>query len=238
MPPKTKKRTRLRPAPFITIFLLINLAAGLYASRLTVIRKVRVEGAAEWDRPRLETILEGLRGVPCAQINRFRVESDTLSDSAYRSARLDRNLFGSAVLTVVYRTPVARFNNHLQLAISDEGVIFRSQHLPSDLPTLQLGDGQPATLLTLANDFPSSSIAYLAVHAQAILKPTPFRIEYGTGRGLCLNIGTGQVILGSSANLEAKLGKLQEELRSDPDYLSKIKALNLVEPKNPMTVPK
>jgi hypothetical protein len=235
---KSRRRSRLRPAPFFVLFLLANLAVGLTVSRITAIRSVRVDGATAWDEPRLEGILSELRGVPCAKVNRFHIESRVLENPEVKSASFDRSIFGSALLTVRYRTPAARFFNHDGLALSDEGVIYRSVHLPPNLPAVLLGSGQPGLLFTLANNWPSGSIAYVAVQVRRFVPAETVRIDYGTGSSLCLNIGTGKAIFGSCEGLDAKLKKLHDKLQTDPDYLSKIDSLNLVDPDNPMVVPK
>lgn len=236
--PRKRTRTRLRPAPFLAILLIANLTAGLCLSKLTVIRKVRVDGAASWDEARIAEVLGHLKGKPCALINRYEIESLVMRDPQVRTARLDRNLFGSAVLTIGYRNPVARFYNHMNMALSSEGVIYRAEHLPDNLPTVQLSDGQPKTILTLAQDWPCVPIAILAIKIREVDQKDPIRIDYGSGNSLCLNIGAGKVELGSCDNLDAKLQALRATLKDDPDYLSRIKSLNLVVPSNPMTVPK
>jgi cell division septal protein FtsQ len=241
--PSKRRVTRLKPTPFVVILLIVNLVAGLIASRVTVIRRVQVSGAQDWDKPRLESIMEQLKGKPCALINRYAVESMVQSDSAIKSARFDRSLFGSAVLTVTYQIPVARFYNHLSIGLSDDGVVFKSAHLPEDIPLLEVSGGPSKTYVTIANDFPTLAVAHLAEQVkqlfpkQIIPGQTP-RIEYGTGSSLCLNIGTSQVILGSCDGLDGKLAKLQEKLTAEPDFLARVKSYNLLDPQNPMTVPR
>lgn len=235
---RTTKRTTLRPAPFLVLLLIINVAVGLCASPLTAVRKVRVDGAKDEDRPRIEAILRRLKGEPCGLINKHRIESLVMDDSKLRSARLDRNLFGSAVLTLGYRNPVARFQNHTGMALSSEGVVYRADQLPEDLPTLSLTEDEPKPFLTVSADWPCASIALLAARVREFVPSESILIEYGTGSTLCLNIGTGKAILGSCDSLDLKLAKLRKLLADDPDYLSKIKSVNLVNPETPMIVPK
>ncbi len=221
------------------VLLVANVSAGLVVSPLTVIRKVQVEGSEPWDQARLASIVsKQLTGVPCALINRYHVESQVMENPAIKSAELDRNIFGSAVLSLTYHRPVARFYNHLNMALGDDGVVFRSGRVPEGLPTLQLFEGQMKTDATLATDFPSLAISQLAIQVSQIFPGQSVRIEYGTGSSLCLNIGTSQVILGSCDGLDAKLAKLKEKLAADRNFLSQVKSFNLLEPKNPMTIPK
>jgi hypothetical protein len=235
---RKRKRTTIRPAPVIVILLIVNIAVGLTLSRLTVIRHIEIVGARDWERPRLESIAQSIKGRPCAQINPYVVESLVLQDTAIKGAQLDRNLFGDAVLTLEHEVPVARFYNHLTMGIGEDGVVYESDHFPADLPTIELGENEPRANLTLANDFPSATLAHLAQRVRQILPRNQVRIEYGTGSSLCLNIGTDQIFLGSCEDIDLKLDMLQQKLSSEPDFLSKIKSFNLLYPKMPMTVPK
>jgi hypothetical protein len=233
-----RKRTSLRPRPFIVIFFIVSTVAGLVASPLTALRKIQVVGEVDWDRARVDGILATLKGKPCALINRYSVESSVLGNSAVRSAQFDRNLFGSGVLTLTYRVPVARFYNHLTTALSEDGTIFQSAHLPDGIPLLDVSGGLTKTYLTIANDLPTLAVAHLAQRIPGLFPQREVRIQYGTGSSLCLNIGTSQVILGSCDELDGKLAKLQTKLASEPDFLARVKTYNLLDPQNPMTVPR
>ena len=132
------KRVRLNPRPFIVLGLGVNLAAGVALSPVTAVRRVRVEGAPEADRERLTLLLQSLKGVPCARVDARTVESKALENSELRGASLARTPFGSAVLRVARRVPVARLFGDLDTGLSADGVLYRASQLPKDLPTVNL----------------------------------------------------------------------------------------------------
>ena len=236
--PQKRKRVSLRPLPVIILLLVVNLVAGLLYSQLTVMRRIRVDGAPYWDQQRLTGVVGQLKGVPCAQIDAARVEAQALQNPEVRSAHLSRNLFGSAVLTVGYRRPVARFYNKRDVALTIDGVVYPSSHLPDNLPTVEVADGASTPLLTIAGDWPAAKVARVVLKAEEIDSSKQINVRFGPGSEVCLNMGTGQVILGSCDDIDTKMRVLKERLPADPEYLSRVQALNLTVPSHPSEVPK
>jgi cell division protein FtsQ len=232
------RRLKLRWGPILWVLLILNIAAGLCFSPLTAIRWVRVDGAPSWEEPRLTAIVLKLEGVPCAQVKRTEIESAVLSLPEVRSARLDRNLFGSADLRVGYRQAVARIDGSSGIGLSLEGVMFPSDHLSPDLPTVRLDPEQMHPGLGIAANWPIVAVARLAVKAREIADRKPLVIELGKGSVLCLNMGAGQVNFGSCDDMDAKLTVLKRLLSQDPNYLSRVKTLDLALASAPTAVPK
>ena len=215
-----------------------NLTAALLFSPLTALRKVRVDGAPDWDRDRLQGITEQLKGIPCAQINARRVESDAMQDPQVRSAHFSRNLFGSAVLQVGYRQAVAVLDGEPDVALSIEGVPFHSGHLPPNLPVVKIDGQKPVGIRLIAESWPVLAIAGLAVKATSMFRGQSLEIELGKGNILCLNIGAEQVVFGSCDNVESKLMALQKLLTRYPALLTKVQSVNLSFPSSPSVVAK
>lgn len=236
---RKRKRGRLRPKPFLVIGLVGNITAGLLWSPLTSVTKVRVEGAQEADKARLEKIVQGMHDIPCAQIHPRLVESAALELPAMRSATLNRNLFGSAVLSVGYRRPVARVQAAARLGLSIDGVVFPSlEPLSPSLPVVVLPAGRPGVLTTVASTWESAKIANLAVRLQETYPQSLLRIGVVDSGFVWLNMGSGRVALGDCDQLDAKLEILKNYLNRDPSFLSKIEVLNLTSPKSPSATPR
>lgn len=233
-----RRRIRFRWGPILWVLLVANIVAGLCFSPLTAIRRVRVDGAPDWDAPRLIAIMNGLEGVPCAQVQRSKVESEVLSLPEVRSAHLSRNLFGSAVLQLGYRQAVARLRDHPNVGVSLEGVLYRSEHLAPDLPSIKLDAARDRGTVGIAESWPVVAVARLAVESRELANGQPTWIELGKGSVLCLNMGTGQVNFGSCDDMDAKLAALKRLLSKDPTYLSKVQALNLAVASAPSAIPK
>ncbi|HEY0867424.1 MAG TPA: hypothetical protein VGE01_08600 [Fimbriimonas sp.] len=233
-----RKRTRVRLGPFLWLLLVVNTAAGLLFSPITSIARVWVDGAKPFDQPRLSRILGGLQGVPCALVKPREVESAVMSLPEVRSAELTRNIFGSARLTVRYRRPVARVRNTDNLALTIDGVLYPANELPEELPILELPRGEPHVYATIAAPWRSVAIADLAVRARESWPKEPLLIQVDDRGSVCLNIGTGRVVLGSPTDLGKKLGILQERLEKNPAELSNVAEINLTAPENPSIIRK
>ena len=232
------KRVRLRPGPFIVLGLMASLVAGALYSPLTAVRKVRVEGAPEADRARLETLLQKLRGVPCAQVNARFLESEALQNPELRSASLSRTPFGSAVLTVRQRVAVARLDKHQGTGLTEDGVLYPSSTSLEGLPTVILPPDYRFIGLTLGNGWRVTDVAHLAVLVRVIESERPVEIDLDKGGRVCLNIDTGRVDLGACEGLDAKVARLLSILRERPDLFQTVQKLILVNIDNPAYVPR
>jgi len=222
-----------KPATILWVLLVVNVVLGLLYSRITAIRKVRVEGAYSWDQPRLEKIAQGLKGIPCAQINPNRVGSDVMADPDVYGVDLDRNLFGSAVIRLSYRNPVAMLADEKGVAITIDGLEYPSEHLDPALPKIKLQATDVKPDMTLAGPLNLAAIAKLVAKSEEIAGGLPISVEVGDGREVCLNIGTGRVKLGSSDGLDAKMSLLKDQLKKDPNMFSRVEEINLTVPSVP-----
>jgi cell division septal protein FtsQ len=235
---RKRKKLRLRWEPIWWILIVANVVAGLTFSPITQIRHVRVDGSADFDQDRLTRVVALMQGVPCSQIRPRRIESAALELPEARSAELNRNLFGSAVLKVRYRRPVARLFDDASTAVAIDGVMYTANSLPQDLPTVQLPETGGSPALTLAGPWQAARIADLAVRAKSLRPQDSINISIGDSGSVWLNMGAGRVGLGSLEDLDTKLRVLKEILDKDPDMLSKVQALNLTAPSHPAVVPK
>jgi cell division septal protein FtsQ len=234
------ERQRIRNRRFVAILwvlLIGNLAAALLYSPLTAIRRVRVVGAPYWDEARLGSILASVQGVPCAQVKAASIESAALAIPDVKSAEFDRNLFGSAVLTLTYRRPAASVAGRPGVALFRDGSVFRSEASLDGLPAVRFDGTELDPNLTLARNWPAEEIARLAKRVKELPRAQEASIELGKDGSVCLNIGAGQVVLGSCDDMDAKLATLQRILDKDPGILARVKSLNLVVASAPSVVP-
>ena len=231
------KRTRLRPRPFILLGLAVNLVVGVAYSPVTAIRRVRVEGAPKADEVRLTKLVQKLRGVPCIRIDPRFVESEALQNPELRSATLSRTPFGSAVLRVGKRTPVARVFAAPSVGLTAQGVLYAATELPETLPAVKLPNDYPVVSLTLGNGWRTVDVARLAGLVQGLPSGETARIDLENGGRVCLNIGGGRVILGSCHELDKKVALLGKFLRDRPTLFVNFASVNLVDADAPTFTP-
>jgi cell division septal protein FtsQ len=222
----------------LVLLLILVVALGIGLSPSTSIKNVRIEGAQASDQERLASIVKKLQDVPNIRIDPRGVESEALMRADVQSAQLTRGLFGSALLKVTYRRPVARLLGHPNVMLSDEGVLYKTDLVPEGLPQVQLPDNGPPTLATLAANWQPQKMAKLAQDALKLGISDVIRIQMDAGDVVCLNMSSGRVILGTLEDLDKKLAVLRERIASNPQELSQIKELNITAPENPSIVPK
>lgn len=225
---RRSKRTRLRARPIIIVALVVNVAVGIFYSPVTAVRRVRVEGAPAADATRLTKLLQSLKGIPCARVNAKSVESEALRNPELRTATLSRTPFGSAVLRVARRTPVARLYAFPSVALSREGVLYPASTLPEGLPYVQLPDDYPKVGLSLGNAWRLTDVVRLAGLVGGLEVKDPVRIRLVRGGRLCLNIDSGVVDLGGYDELDAKVAWLEKTLKESPTLFSTVESINLV----------
>src|SRR5690348_172385 len=103
---KKKKKAINWTAVVWTLF-VVNVLFGLIYSPITSIRRLRVLGAQPHDLNRISSLAEGLTGKPFGKVDAAQLESQILGQRDVYNASLSHNIFGSAILRVQYRRPVA-----------------------------------------------------------------------------------------------------------------------------------
>jgi cell division septal protein FtsQ len=228
-----RTKTRLRAKPFLVLAIVLNLYLGLTRSPLTCLRHIRIEGAREFDKPRIEADLQSIQGIASLQVNPRELESSVLELPEVRNASLSRNIFGSGLLRVAYRTPVARFSGSHRLALSNEGVIYAANELDPGLTTLDAPKTATAPNLTLVGFWEPQRIALIAQEAKNIGVNEHEHILITESGRVILYIGQGRVVLGNCEGLEQKFRALRDRLARNPQELSQIAELDLTLPERP-----
>lgn len=231
-------RRKLRAAPCLWLLLIVNIGLGICFSRITSIVRVRTEGVKVFDQARIEGILAGLKDIPCLRVDSHVVESEVMAGPDIDNAEFTRNVFGNALLSVRYRTPVAKLGDNGSEALGPDGVLFHASELPPDLPELDLPNSGPPTLAALAGNWQPRSLATLAIYARNHYPRAETKIEVDRRGAVCLNIGSGRVVLGSCDDLDLKLKTLESRLQRNPQELDQVEELNLTTPSMPAVVPK
>lgn len=235
---KKRKSVHLRFAPFLWLFLTANVAAGLVYSKVTSIVHVRTDGVKPFDRERVEGILAKLQDVPCSKVKGREIESQVMQLPEVDHAEFTRNPFGNGLLTVQYRVPVAKLAGTDNVVLSDDGILYPASEFPEDIPTLQFTKRGPAAVIALAGNWEAEKLSQLAVYAQKHYPREELKITVDDLGSVCLNIGSGRVVLGSCENLQLKLKTLEDRLAINPLELKQNEELILTWPKAPALVNK
>lgn len=241
MPKRRRKRTPIAWAPVLWLLLALNVTVGVFASPLTAVRTVRIEGAEKPNESYLRSVARSVRGVPALQTNPHAVESKVLATSSIQSASFSRNIFGRATLKVTYRKPIARIHGQPYLFLSDSGVLFKSVSAkPEKLPTIKVFREALDANLTLAAPWPMGRLAWLVQAAQKEGFGQEPTVEIGADGAVSLRENESGVVvrLGAPYELDQKLAKWKELLSADPNLFRKVRSVNLVEPTRPTIVPK
>ncbi|MDR3688605.1 MAG: hypothetical protein P4L46_04440 [Fimbriimonas sp.] len=218
--------------------LAMNVGFGLKYSYITSIVNTRADGVPRYDHDRVEAILTDMHDKPCLSIDPRAIESRVMALQDVDEAELTRNVFGSALLKVRYREPVARLADRPQVALSTDGVLYRSSLDLSALPTLKMPSSGPPILIAMMGSWQPACLAALAVYSRKHYPTSAVGIEVDPRGVVCLNIDSGNVILGSCDDLDSKLKTLESRLQKNPNELMEVKSINLTLPSAPTIVPK
>ncbi|MFI5385550.1 MAG: cell division protein FtsQ/DivIB [Fimbriimonadales bacterium] len=233
MPKRRRRRTRIKWGPILVLSLIAVVVSGLFYSPLTSLTTATVTGANAADQANIEGILSTLNGIPWVMVNQRWVETRVQRIEAVDHASYSQNIFGRGHLEIAYREPVARVRGSRAIGLDRTGIMFETGDLPANLPILIRPDDAKDLPMTIAAGFPSTNVAELAVRARQIDPQNQLVIWFNKEGALCLNIGTGLVILGSCDELDRKLQSLKEILDDQPGLLAKLESLNLTEPSHP-----
>lgn len=231
---KRKARAKIRWPRLLGLLLAANVAAGLTFSPITSVARVRVVGVPNSDQRRVEGVLRKLRDIPCARVNVPSVESLVLSNPAVKSAKLSHNIFRQAVLEVVYLRPVASIIGDPGLALSTDGIVYRTNQTTEGLARIELPGQSDSPIVAFCSGWECQTLAQIAKRINKDKALRNMAIEVYSKGLVCLNNRQGaRVILGPTERLDEKFDKLQELLQEHPDLLLQAKEINLVSPSKP-----
>lgn len=240
MPRRRKRRWKPNWAPILGLALAGNVLAGIWLSPITSIRRIRIEGAPTWDRPRIQTEVAKLKDRPSVPVNPRELETRILAHPAVASVDFRRSIFGSARLELTYRRPIARLSGTDGQFLDREGGIFRfGGRLTADLPTIRLHASSLRPAMTLMGAWPAAKVADLIPQIPKSIPIKGLDIEVDSEGAVCLNIKqAARIDLGSVDRLSEKFRALEGLLAENPDLLQKVEELNLVEPTRPAMRPR
>jgi hypothetical protein len=163
------------------------------------------------------------------------VESPFMSESRVLNADFRRNVFGIGRLILQYRKPVASIAGSPHSYLDESGVIFVDPEVDAILPDIRLQPKIKVSVMSISGVINYKQIADLAQIAQTKLPETltggkPVEIEVLETGGVCLNISGGVVELGSFDQVDAKIEKLKDALKDNPNLFIENESINLMVP--------
>lgn len=231
---RRRRRNSINWGPVLTFLLIVNVTAGIFASRMTSIVKVRVEGAQADDQARIRALLQRIHSQPALQLNRLVTESRVMERSAVSKVEMTRNIFGRARLHVSYRKPVAKIGKMSGAALSREGVIFQTNESLSALPVVYPPEAGTKPVMTIAGPWRPAEVAGLASELSNFSERQVVEISALDDGGLCLNIGSKFAVeLGLPEALDEKIDYLRRQIENDPALIVSGQTLNLVSLERP-----
>lgn len=236
---KSKKKKRsINWSSVIWVLFVANILLGILFSPMTSVRHIRIVGAQPHDLERIGSLAQSLRGRTFGRVGAAEFESEVMQQRDVYNANLSHNLFGSAVLMVSYRQPVAVLAGEPHTYLDSQGVIFGSPEMEPDLRQIALAPEyqEPGIALTLA--WPSQIVAGLCTRLDSFdqLKGAVVHLDT-TGRLLISREDTHSVDLGGSEQLDEKLAKLKSMMEDDPQILDHVQSLSLADPTHPAYTP-
>lgn len=191
------------------------------------------------DRAAITEALESLKGTPALQVNHAKLANRLLLRDQIDRVELSLNLFGRGRLRVVHRIPVARLAGpEPGMALSREGVVFRSDAVMDDLPLLTPPASAWKFGASVADSWECLAAASLAESVRGTLPPEPWRIQVDQRSTVSLSLpGKAVVRLGSTSDMDAKLRAFLDALNANPELMQKAREINFSAPSNPVYIP-
>lgn len=227
-------RLRIPPLPLLLTALVGVGVAGLFTSEMTKVRVLRVSGVPDWDRERIQLLLQAFEGVPALRINPLQVERQVEWHPAVLRSEFRRNIFGRARLRVEYRQPVAWFERgESRFAVSADGTVFPLLEEP---PTLVVDSKLIETSPNLSF-FDSRRLGGLLDLAKKVQQKLPSlrgKLRLLASGGLALTAADGaRIEFGDRERLDEKVSALGRVLGQHPELLRRAQTVNLVVPERP-----
>jgi len=234
-----RRRKKTLPWPLVVWGLVIaNIVVACYYSKVTVIRRIMLDGVRKSERQRLDKVLNEITGIPALRVDPRAVEGAFLAQSRVAKADFRRNVFGGSLLRLEYRTPIAKLSGYSQTFIDANGVIFWDPEGSSDVPKLKLAIPYQVTVGTIAGVIELTKLVKaiklvptklnnLSVSANSI------EVEYVNGSGVLLNLNDSIVVIGLLEQLDQKFDALAVKLASNPELIQVPYELNFMNYLNP-----
>jgi cell division septal protein FtsQ len=237
---KRRRRRRLNPTPILVLLLLANIGCGLAFSPITSAIKIRVFGAPDWDRDRIQQVLSSIQDRPWLSVQPEAAETELLTVGAVRSADLRRNLFGRGELHMAYRNAVATLSNPTNVALDGDGVMFTLHGPKPEVPVLTPPEGIWTNEMTMLGSWPVERLAQACVEASKLFPGQDVSVDASSPSGVCLNNVSGaSVELGvADDKLPKKFEALRKMIARQPDLLATLSSLNISVPESPSSKPR
>ena len=235
---RLRSRRRLNWGPILAALLTVNIMLAGFSSKLTCIRTINLEGVRNSERLRLERLANDIKGIPALKVDPRVVESPFMNETRIQNADFRRNVFGVGRLILVYRKAVASITGCKHTFIDESGVIFTDPEEKSAMPSILLQDQIKVTVMALCGVTNYKHVAELVGIVRASFPETlsganPVEIEVQETGGLCLNMNSGIVILGTNENMTQKVEKLKQVFQENPDIFIENISINMMNPNNP-----
>jgi hypothetical protein len=238
-----RSRKRLNWGSIFSTLLTINVLAACFWSKVTAIRSINLDGVRNSERLRLNRIANDIKGIPALKVDPRVVESPFMNESRIKNADFRRNIFGVARLTLLYRTAIASISGSKDTFLDDTGVIFTDPEEKSVLSPILLQDKIKVSVMAISGVINFKQLADLVQIVRSNLPVSltggiPPEIEVQETGAVCLNMNGGIVILGTSEDLEEKIGKLKQALLDNPNLFKDNISINMMRPSLPQMTPR
>lgn len=217
---------------WLCAFLAVSIA-GVFASPITQLTHIQVNGAEVADRPRIVRILKSGSGIPALKMPVWQIETLLTKNARVRTAEFGASPLGSGSVKLVYRKPVAAIEGK-RFGIDEYGEVFPL--LATEEPRLVCSNSiqlfEP--ILSFCDSSPLRPLAQLAKNFQLHAPKLTGKLSLDDRQGLSFKSGGLLVSFGDASRLETKVRQLTEALGATPGLATGTHSISLVDPEHPM----
>jgi hypothetical protein len=238
---RRRKKRAVNWLPVIIVMLAASFVLGLFYSPITAVRNLRIVGVQPHDRNRVTQLAQSLEGVPYGRVDVLAFESSVLRGRDIYDADLSHNVFGSGVLRLKYRRPIAAVQGAglSRIYLDDRGVLFSSPEPFQGLRKLILDATFKQPILAFGQAWPCAVVSDFCLKLNSFAELSDAVVHLSANGRLTLSKENfGSVDFGGTDAIDAKLKKLRQLLDEQPDILTRVRSLTLVDPETPAFEPK
>lgn len=209
--------------------LAVNVIAGIGFSPITAPRTARVQGAPQEEVEHVRSVLQGLAGMPSAQINSSLVAERLALAEGISGATVRANIFGRMAVSLESDQVLAALPGQ-QLVLTQSGRLRQLPHM-EDAMKLHVPARSLAMGPAMVSAWEPSAAAEVCMAARKLAQPSEVHVDEEGAFTIRMEEGP-DILLGTSYELQVKLKEMARRLEGKTD-LAKIAELDFRSPQAP-----
>lgn len=257
---KRRRKSKLTLGAWLWMLALLNLGLGMFLSPLTAPRRVSAQDVDPLDVPAMKQAAQYSKSIPWARLNTADLASRLRVADRIERVDLTANVFGRVSAKVIYRVPVARLSETIDLFLDARGDLYRDPRYPrlaavteesseeseapaqvdpqADLPDVLVPAESLSPSGAILGTWEPGAVVEVIELTRSKAPQLDYSVEVDSQSVLSLRVKDGPVVvLGSSSDLALKMEALSRIIANEEDKFKRAKVIQLTAPDRPTYSP-